>query len=142
MPTQYTENVVQTLAQHLGVTAREIALSHQLYRDWGLTPLALVVILLDLERSVAIELPPEELSGVRTVADLVSKFRGWVHAAESTSAVTARRARRSSRARSERRLRRELHHLRWLEQNLEQRSVRGLRPVEARQARQEETARA
>lgn len=134
MATQYVENVVQTLAQHLGVRTREIALAHDLYRDWGLTPLALVVVLLDLERSVAIELPPEELSTVRTVADLVSKFRGWVHAGESTSAaVTIGRSRRSRSARRERRLRRELHHLRWLEQNAERRAVRLLQPLEARQ---------
>jgi len=133
MATQYAENVVQTLAQHLGVKTREIALAHDLYRDWGLTPLALVIILLDLERSVAIALPPEELSGVRTVADLVSKFRSWVHAGESASAaVTVRRARRSRSARRERRLRRELHHLRWLEQNAERRAVRLFHSLEPR----------
>ncbi|HEY3256191.1 MAG TPA: hypothetical protein VGJ91_19670, partial [Polyangiaceae bacterium] len=96
---------------------------------------SLVVVLLDLERSVALELPPEELSSVRTVADLVSKFRGWVHASESASdSVTANRARRSRSARNARRLRRELHHLRWLEQNAERRAVRLLRPLPARPA--------
>jgi acyl carrier protein len=135
MPTQYTANVVQTLARHLGVTTAEIALSHDLYRDWGLTPLSLVVILLDLERSVALELPSEELSDVRTVADLVSKFRAWVHADECASnLVTARRARSSRSARNERRLRRELHRLRWLEQNAQRRTVRFARPAETRAA--------
>ena len=117
MPTQYTGNVLQTLARHLGVRTGEIALAHDLYRDWGLTPLALVVILLDLERTVGVELPSEELSDVRTVADLVRKFRSWVHAAERASSLgMADRARSSGSARSERRLRRELHRLRWLEQ--------------------------
>lgn len=134
MPTQYTEDVMHALAQHLGVSTREIALSHDLFRDWGLTPLALVVILLDLERSVAVELPPDELWGVRTVADLVSKFRGWVNVGEGeTPVVTIRRARRSRKARNERRLRRELHHLRWLEHNAERRGVRLLHPIEPRE---------
>lgn len=133
MAAQYTEMVVQTLARQLGVTAREIALSHDLYRDWGLTPLTLVLVLLDLERSVAIELPSDELSSVRTVADLVRKFRGWVHADEIASVIVAVSKARSSRsARSERRLRRELHHLRWLEQNAQRRTVGMARPAEAR----------
>lgn len=51
----YTDWVIPTLAQHLGVPAREIAPAHDLFRDWGLTPLSLVVILLDLERIVALE---------------------------------------------------------------------------------------
>lgn len=124
MATQLAETVVQTLARHLGVTKREIAPSHDLYRDWGLTPLALVVILLDLEQSVALELPCEELSSVRTVADLVSKFRGWVHADECAGSFdTMRRARSSRSARNERRLRRELHRLRWLEQNSQRRGA-------------------
>ena len=135
MPTNYTEIVVQTLARQLGVSAREIALSHDLYRDWGLTPLALVVILLDLERSAAIELPSEELSSVRTVADLLHKFRGWMHVSEIASVIiTVGRARTSRRARDERRLRRELHHLRWLEQNAQRQSPRIARPLENRAA--------
>jgi len=119
MPIQYTGNVVRTLARHLGVSAREIALAHDLYRDWGLTPLSLVVVLLDLEQSIAIELPCEEFSSVRTVADLVAKFRGVVHANERAYALTTfSSSRRSRSARNERRLRRELHRLRWLEQDL------------------------
>jgi len=78
----------------------------------------LVVVLLDLEQSVAIELPCQEFSSVRTVADLVGKFRASVHADELTSTrTTFRRARSSRSARNERRLRRELHRLRWLEQD-------------------------
>jgi acyl carrier protein len=124
---------MQTLARHLGVSAREIALSHDLYRDWGLTPLTLVVVLLDLERSVAIELPSEELSDVRTVADLVGKFRAWVHADERASAGLLIRSARSSRsARNERRLRRELHRLRWLEQNVQRRSFSAVRSRDTR----------
>jgi acyl carrier protein len=116
MPQQFNENVIQTLAQHLGVPAREILLTDDLYRDWGLTPLSLVVVLLDLERRVAVELPSHELSSVRTVADLVLKFRSWVQQIDAWSSELPRlRARRSRAAQSERRLRRELHHLRWLE---------------------------
>ncbi|HEY0465880.1 MAG TPA: phosphopantetheine-binding protein [Polyangiaceae bacterium] len=135
MPAQYTEIVVRTLARQLGVTTREIDLAHDLYRDWGLTPLALVVVLLDLERSVAIELPAEELSEVRTVADLARKFRAWVHAEEIASVIlTLNGARNSVTARNERRLRRELHHLRWLEQNAQRRSARIARRVGTRAA--------
>jgi len=136
-----TESVVQTLAQHLGVGASEIALTHDLYRDWGLTPLSLVVVLLDLERSVAIELPPEELVSVRTVADLVARFRAWVHASEAShlrSVRRARRARASRKALSERRLRRELHHLRWLERESSPSNVRSL---DANRMRQQGAAR-
>ena len=123
MPTRYTANVVQTLASHLGVSTGEIALSHDLYRDWGFTPLSLVLVLLDLERSVALELPCEEFSGVRTVADLVRQFRARVRAGERASNIVTFRSGRSSRsARSERRLRRELHRLRWLEQNRQRRT--------------------
>ena len=118
MHEQYTDLVIPTLAQHLGVPAREIAPAHDLYRDWGLTPLSLVVILLDLERIVALELPSHELSNVKTVADLMSKFRGWVRAsAPHVARLAHRRARRSRHAQRERRIRRELHFLRWLEQN-------------------------
>ena len=131
MPTRYTEHVVQILAQHLGVSPREIALAHDLQRDWGLTPLSLVVILLDLERSVAIELPPEELSRVRTVADLVSRFRGWVQRDETASAAISLSFARDTRP--ERRLRRELHHLRWLEQRQERHPVHVLRLARARE---------
>ncbi|MES1177309.1 MAG: phosphopantetheine-binding protein [Myxococcales bacterium] len=129
MSIHYRESVVQTLARHLGVQASEIALTHDLYRDWGLTPLSLVVVLLDLERSVAIELPPEELVSVRTVADLATRFRAWVRASIGAEPVTVRRTRRarvSRKAQSERRLRRELHHLRWLERERAPSNVRSL----------------
>ena len=94
MHEQYTDLVIPTLALHLGVRAREIAPQHDLFRDWGLTPLSLVVILLDLERIVALELPSQELSTVRTVADLTGKFRGWLRA----SAPDRARSRRGARA--------------------------------------------
>jgi acyl carrier protein len=124
MHEQYTNLVIPTLAQHLGVRAREIAPTHDLFRDWGLTPLSLVVILLDLERIVALELPSQELSTVRTVADLIAKFRGWLRtSAADPSAFTPRRARRSRHALRERRIRRELHFLRWLEQNEQARAT-------------------
>jgi len=108
----------------LGVSPREIALTHDLYRDWGLTPLSLVVVLLDLEQSAATELPCEEFSSVRTVADLVGKFRSSVHADERASTRSTFRSSRSLRSsRNERRLRRELHRLRWLEQDLQRRTL-------------------
>ncbi len=128
MPTRYSETVVQTLAQHLGVTSRELALCHDLYRDWGLTPLGLVVVLLDLEQSAALELPCEQFATVRTVADLVSKFSASVRADERTSPLmTVRGERRSRSARSERRLQRELHRLRWLEENAKRRALEAAR---------------
>ncbi|HEX3776504.1 MAG TPA: acyl carrier protein [Polyangiaceae bacterium] len=121
----YTGLVIPTLAQHLGVQAREIAPAHDLYRDWGLTPLALIVILLDLERIVAIELPPEELGGVRTVGHLIAKFSAWMRrATPDPRSLARRRARRSRHAQRERRIRRELHFLRWLEQNEARRTQR------------------
>ena len=117
-----TDLVIPTLAQHLGVPAREIAPAHELERDWGLTPLSLVVILLDLERIVALELPSHELASVKTVGDLIAKFRSWMRASAPDPNVLARRgarrgARRTRHALRERRIRRELHFLRWLEQN-------------------------
>jgi acyl carrier protein len=135
MPTQYMGNVVQLLAHHLGVSTREIALSHDLYRDWGLTPLSFVIVLLDLERSVALELPCEQFSGVRTVADLVRQFQALVQADDRRSNLVVLRSARSSRsARNERRLRRELHHLRWLEQNQQRRALGVSRPSAAPRA--------
>lgn len=125
MSIQYSDNVVRTLARHLGVAANEISLVHDLYRDWGFTPLSLVVVLLDLEQSVALEFPPEGLADVRTVADLVREFRAWVHASDGPSGVrVARRARVSRQTLNERRLRRELHHLRWLEREWSLSNVR------------------
>jgi acyl carrier protein len=116
MPQQFQETVLQALALRLGVPAREISLTHDLYLDWGLTPLSLVVVLLDLERSAAVELPSQELCSVRTVADLVVKFRAWVQDSDAQRGGLPRpRARSSRSAQSERRFRRELHHLRWLE---------------------------
>ena len=118
MPLQYNVNVLQALARHLGVRAREISLSHELRRDWGMTSLSLVLVLLDLEQTVALELPPQELEQVRTVADLVSKLRHWVGVSEQrVNAAPRLRARGARQIQSERRLRRELHHLRWLEQS-------------------------
>ena len=129
MPTRLTDNVIQALARHLGVTSREIAPSHQLYRDWGLTPLGLVVILLDLELSASVELPCEEFASVRSVADLVNKFSTLVQGAEAASTLTmARSERRSRSSRNERRLRRELHRLRWLEENAQRRTLGMARP--------------
>ena len=128
MPQQFNANVIQTLADHLGVPSREILLTHDLYRDWGLTPLALVVILLDLERAIAVELPPQELTSVRTVADLVLKFRSWVHHSEVSDTELVHLSARGSRtAQSERRIRRELHHLRWLERSSRARAATALR---------------
>jgi acyl carrier protein len=131
MSHQYTESVIQTLALQLGVPAREILLTHDLYRDWGLTPLALVVVLLDLERAAAVELPCNELSSVRTVADLVTKFRAWVHQGDArNSELVQVRARGSRSSQNERRIRRELHHLRWLEHHAQTRLVRPLRSTQ------------
>ena len=125
----YSDLVIPTLAQYLGVRAREIAPAHDLYRDWGLTPLSLVVILLDLERIILLELPSHELSEVRTVADLTRKVRTWVRSgAPDFGALAPRRARRSRQALRERRIRRELHFLRWIEQNEKARSTNAVRP--------------
>jgi len=127
MQEHYSEQVLATLSLHLGVPSHEIELSHQLYRDWGLTPLMLVIVLLDLERLVAVELPPHELSDLMTVGDLVARFRSWMHRApEATSGALAapvpdaferlrRRVNRAHSVQRARRIRRELHRLRWLE---------------------------
>ena len=121
MPLQYTEHVVQALAQRLAVPPRAIRRADDLYRDWGLTPLSLVLVLLDLERLAALELPAQELRSVHTVADLVLKFRAWVHLSDAEGGEHPRiAARRSRTARNQRRTRRVLHHLRWLEQQTQQ----------------------
>ena len=128
MPARYSENVVQTLARHLGVATREVSLSHDLYRDWGLTPLGLVVVLLDLEQSVGLTLPCEQFAAVRSVADLVSKFSAWLRAHERAATLQMVNSERRSRsARNERRLRRELHRLRWLEENVRRRALSAAR---------------
>jgi acyl carrier protein len=142
MSIQYTECVLQTLARHLGVQASEVSLTDDLYRDWGFTPLSLVVVLLELERSVALELPPEELTAVRTVADLVNRFRAWVHASAVAHGVRApRRTRATRQALSKRRLRRELHHLRWLEREWSPSNVQNPRSLGASRMRQPGSAR-
>ena len=139
---QYTESVIRTLALHLGVPTRDILLTHDLRRDWGLTPLSLVVVLLDLERAAALELPCEELSSVRTVADLVTKFRAWVHRSDAHSGeLVPVRARRSRSYKSGRRIRRELHHLRWLEQRAQTRLVRPLHALAIQTGSNETAAR-
>jgi hypothetical protein len=132
MPQQYNENVIQALAQHLGVPAREILLGHDLYRDWGLTPLSLVVVALDLERASAVEFPSHELPSVHTVADLVVKFRACMQHSDAQGGEHLRfRARRSRSSQSGRRLRRELHHLRWLEHDTPAPAGRSLRSAAA-----------
>jgi acyl carrier protein len=131
MQEQYAEYVIPALAQHLGVFPEEIALNQHLFRDWGLTPLSLVVILLDLERTVAIELPPQDLEHVDTVADLVAKFRDWMRARPNDALASVRDSARGSRsALEQRRIRRELHHLRWLEQHSSLRSLRRARALQ------------
>ncbi len=142
MPHQYAEVVIQTVALHLGVPTREILLTHDLQRDWGLTPLSLVVVLLDLESATAASLPCEELSNVHTVADLVTKFQAWVHQSDQHSSELVHvRARRSRSSQSERRIRRELHHLRWLEHLAQTRLVRPLRAIATQTGSNENAAR-
>ncbi|HEX7453853.1 MAG TPA: hypothetical protein VF294_16285 [Polyangiaceae bacterium] len=134
--------MIRTLALHLGVPTREVLLTHDLRRDWRLTPLSLVVVLLELERAAALELPCEELASVRTVADLVTKFRAWVHQSDAHSnELVPVRARRSRSCQSERRLRRELHHLRWLEHPTQTRIVRPLRAITIQTGSNETAAR-
>jgi len=117
------------------VSTREIALSHDLYRDWGLTPLSLVIVILDLERGAAIELPCQEFCDVRTVADLIGQFRRWAQVDEYTTHKLMFKSARSSRsARNERRLRRELHRLRWLERDLQRRTLNVSRSSESLRA--------
>jgi acyl carrier protein len=53
-----------------GMDTHDIRAYHDLKRDLGLTPLELVVLMLEVEERVETELPVEELAQVETVGDL------------------------------------------------------------------------
>jgi acyl carrier protein len=58
------------LAEHLEADVAAIHLDHDLAGDLGLTPLAVVLVVLDLEDLEGVFLPFEQLVQVKTVADL------------------------------------------------------------------------
>jgi acyl carrier protein len=130
MQKQHREVVYSVLGSQLGVTANEFESAQDLRRDWGLTPLDLVGVLLALERLVALELPETELLEVETVEELVAKFRAWTRAREVSLGTLApthvawmeplrQRGRRARRQRELGRQQRELHHLHWRERELQ-----------------------
>jgi acyl carrier protein len=68
---QPVENIVRAmLAEHLEADVAAIHLDHDLAEDLGLTPLAVVLVVLDLEDLEGVFLPFEQLVQVKTVADL------------------------------------------------------------------------
>lgn len=62
--------VREAVALHLEVGVSSIRAEQNLRRDLGLTPLALVLIALDLEDIETLSIPFEPLNDVDTVADL------------------------------------------------------------------------
>jgi acyl carrier protein len=68
---QPAENIVRAmLAEHLESDVTAIHLDHDLADDLGLTPLAVVLVVLDLEDLEDVFLPYDQLVQVKTVADL------------------------------------------------------------------------
>jgi acyl carrier protein len=68
---QPVENIVRAmLAEHLEADIAAIHLDHDLAADLGLTPLAVVLVVLDLEDLEGVFLPFDQLVQVKTVADL------------------------------------------------------------------------
>ena len=65
------EEVVRAvLAEHLETEVASIHIDHRLIDDLGLTPLAIVLVVLDLEDVEDVFLPFEQLDEVKTVSDL------------------------------------------------------------------------
>jgi acyl carrier protein len=58
------------LAEHLETDVSSIHADHHLADDLGLTPLAVVLVALDLEDVENVVLPFEQLTQVKTVSDL------------------------------------------------------------------------
>jgi acyl carrier protein len=72
---QPAENIVRAmLAEHLESDVAAIHLDHELAGDLGLTPLAVVLVALDLEDLEDVFLPYEQLVQVKTVGDLARFF--------------------------------------------------------------------
>jgi acyl carrier protein len=64
------ELVCHVLAEHLDVEANTIQPNQSLENDLDLTPLAFVLVVLDLEDSAHMYLPLDEWMAARTVSDL------------------------------------------------------------------------
>jgi acyl carrier protein len=58
------------LASHTGRSDRQIRAWHRLERDLDMTPLELVLVMLEVEQLARVELPAAGLENVETVGDL------------------------------------------------------------------------
>ena len=65
------EKVAQILAEQLDVDVDEIKLTTDMVDDLGADSLDIVDLLMTLEDEFDIEIPDEDVEGVRTVGDLV-----------------------------------------------------------------------
>lgn len=85
--------VCAALARHLKVAPTQLAATQRLAQDWGLRPLDLVTVALELEDVEAIDFPIAGLHTARTIGDLVvllsdspARRQPWLRATPRTAA--------------------------------------------------------
>ncbi len=71
-------SVCRALALHLNRPPSSIHAFHRLEEDLDVTPLEIVLVALDIEELEEIEIPMEDLEGMKTVGDLVTFFSATV----------------------------------------------------------------
>jgi acyl carrier protein len=98
--------VLETVAQHLLVGVKDVALSQHLRDDLDLDPLDLVLIALRLEDILAVEFPISALDSIESVGDLGVVLRALprapdrVPASRASARLLPARAHSSPRSRS------------------------------------------
>jgi acyl carrier protein len=65
------------LSMHLGIAPEAIDENQHLERDWGLDPLDVILVVLQLEELAEVDLPVADLEHVETVGDLEATVRSW-----------------------------------------------------------------
>jgi len=72
MNMEIKQKVIEILSEHLGVAAEEIKEESYLQDDLNSDPLTLADIVISLEDTFSIEIPPQESSKFRTCGDIIN----------------------------------------------------------------------
>jgi acyl carrier protein len=70
------KEISRIIADQMGAEAEKIAMSSAFKEDLGIDSLDIFEIIMELEEAYEIEIPTEDLEGMKTVADLVHYIDG------------------------------------------------------------------
>jgi len=65
------EKICQIIADQVGIESTEITISSEFKEDLGIDSLDIFEIIMELEEQYAVEIPTEDLDGIKKVGDLV-----------------------------------------------------------------------